>query len=97
MPLTLSGLYGILKRTAERAGVEGRFNPHSIRHAFARQCLLNGLDLATLSRLMGHTSIGVTTDFYAVFTPIEQADRHKQFSPIHNLEDVIGTLERRGM
>ncbi len=92
MPLTLSGLHNVLKRTAQRAGAKGRFNPHSIRHAFARQCLRNGLDLATLSRLMGHSNIGVTTDFYAVFTPIEQADRHKQYSPIRNVEDVIKSL-----
>jgi len=84
-PLTTNGLSQMLERVAKKAGVEGRVNPHSFRHGFARQYLFNGGNLATLSRLLGHASSDVTTRFYAVFTFAEQAAAHDQFTPINNL------------
>jgi len=50
----------MLKRRAKRAGVQGRSNPHAFRHAFAREYLMSGGDLATLYQLMGHGSVKVT-------------------------------------
>ena len=35
-PLTTSGIYHLLRKTAERAGVK-RFNPHSFRHRLAKK------------------------------------------------------------
>lgn len=77
--LTPSGLYQILERLAQRAGIAGRFNPHSFRHGFARGLLENGADLGTVSQLLGHSSIEVTHDFYARWTPSELAERHRRF------------------
>lgn len=85
-PLTPAGLRNIIRAIARRAGVEGRVNPHSFRHAFAREYILNGGDLATLSRLMGHRQVSTTVGFYAVFTNDELAQRHEQFSPMKELE-----------
>lgn len=85
-PLAHAGLYQILERLKIKAGVKGRVNPHSFRHAYAREMLKNGCDLASLSQLMGHGSVQVTEMFYAVFTPQELAARHEQFSPLRNLE-----------
>jgi len=84
-PLTTSGLRGILKRLAKRAGVEGKFNPHSFRHLFAREYLKAGGDLATLSKLMGHRDVTTTVHHYAIFTPSEIADKHEQFSPMNQV------------
>jgi site-specific recombinase XerD len=84
-PLTLSGLWQVLKRLKEKTGVTGRVNPHSFRHGFARQYLSRGGDLATLAQLMGHSSIEVTT-IYGVFSDDELAERHEQFSPVQDLE-----------
>lgn len=85
--LTLSGLHQAIKRLARRAKVTGRVNPHSFRHGFARQYLMNGGDLATLSQTMGHSSISVTVEFYARFARHELAQQHKKFSPITNIEE----------
>ena len=85
-PLTTSGLRIIVRNIARRAGVTGRVNPHSFRHAFAREYILNGGDLATLSRLMGHRQVSTTVGFYAIFTNDELAQQHEQFSPMSGLD-----------
>lgn len=81
-PLTVSGLNQILKRLAKRARIKETVSPHRIRHMFAREYLNKGGDLATLSRLMDHVDTNITSDFYAVFTDEETAEKHEKFSPI---------------
>lgn len=84
-PLTPNGLRQITKRLAKKAGVKGRFNPHAIRHLFAQKYVWNTGDLSTLSRLMGHSSISTTSDYYLVFTENDLMRRHEEFSPVNNL------------
>lgn len=85
-PLTVAGLRIILHKIAVRAGVTSRVNPHAFRHAFAREYILNGGDLATLSRLLGHRQVSTTVGYYAIFTNEEIAQRHALFSPMSKLE-----------
>lgn len=39
-------------------------NFHALRHTFATRCVEEGVDIATLSKLLGHTSIKLTLDTY---------------------------------
>ena len=75
----------MLRRHAKRAGVTGRVNPHAFRHAFAREYILNGGDLASVSEMLGHSQIAVTKQFYAVFQAEELRDKHEEFSPVSHL------------
>lgn len=52
----------MLKEAAEAVGVRKdiRVSPHTCRHTFAHLQLKNGLDLYSLSRLMGHENISIT-------------------------------------
>lgn len=84
--LTETGLKEILRRLKKRSGVTGRVNPHSFRHAYAREYIRNGGDLASLSRLLGHSDPSVTARFYAVFADQELRHFHQQFSPIARLK-----------
>ncbi len=84
-PLTVNGLREILGKIASKAHVTGRCNPHAFRHAFAREYILNGGDLATLTKLMGHEEQSTTTGFYALFTEQEISDRHERYSPMTKL------------
>jgi integrase/recombinase XerC len=81
-PLTQSGVYRLLQRLATAAEVEGRFNPHAFRHAFARRLLKHGADLGTVSRLMGHSDIKTTHQFYAVWSADELTERWQEFGGI---------------
>ncbi|MCM3790730.1 tyrosine-type recombinase/integrase [Domibacillus indicus] len=54
----------VIKEAGGRAGVKGkRISPHTFRHYFALTLLMNGIDIYSLSRLLGHTSI-LTTQRY---------------------------------
>ena len=82
-PLSASGAHQMLERIGERAGVAGRCNPHSLRHAFARSFLTNGGNLASLARLMGHSpGSPVTAQYYAVWDDRELAEQHSRYSPL---------------
>jgi integrase/recombinase XerD len=82
-PLKRNGLYQVFRRMARRAGIEGRFNPHSLRHTFAREYIMNGGDLATLAKLLGHRDVSTTVSHYAIFTDAELAEKHEKYSPTH--------------
>jgi site-specific recombinase XerD len=84
-PLTMSGLHEIIKRLKRRAGVTGRTNPHSFRHAYAKGYLKDGGDLSTLKELMGHSNIQTTHDSYAVFSDEELVEAHKKHAPLRRI------------
>lgn len=52
------------KKSLVKAGIKDiRF--HSLRHTFATRCLENGVDIASLSKLLGHQSVKMTLDTYS--------------------------------
>lgn len=82
-PLTTNGVRMLLERIGTRAGVRGRINAHSFRHAFARSFLRNGGNLATLARILGHApGSPVTARYYAVFDDAELQEFHGRYSPL---------------
>ena len=60
--LTTEAIHRVLKIAAKEVGVseDVRVSPHTCRHTFAQMQLKNGLDLYSLSRLMGHSNISIT-------------------------------------
>ncbi len=87
--LTANGVYQLLERLKQRADITGRVNPHAFRHGFAREYVMNGGDLATLSQIMGHSSVTVTASYYAVFSYDELAAKHSKFSPVNRLNFTV--------
>lgn len=61
-PLTNSAIERIVKIASERASVKNniRCSPHTCRHFFAQAQLKNGMDVYSLSRLLGHENIRIT-------------------------------------
>lgn len=53
----------LLQRLAEQAGIEKRVHPHGLRHTFAVELRLAGVDVAVISKLLGHSSIAVTVRY----------------------------------
>lgn len=89
--LTVGGAHQLIERVGERAGLVGRCNPHSFRHAFAREYLRAGGHMAGLQQLMGHEpGSPVTARFYAVWDGDEMADLHARHSPLLRLLGANG-------
>lgn len=86
--LQREGIYRVLERLAKAGGVTGRHNPHSFRHAFARDFLLAGGDLGAVSDLLNHSSIVVTHKYYAVWHKTELKRFHHKYSPGRKLPPV---------
>lgn len=59
-----TGINRHLKKWARLAGIRKNVHLHTARHTFATQALTQGVDLYTISKLLGHTSIN-TTQIYA--------------------------------
>lgn len=85
--LKARGVYLLLKRLAQRAGISGRFNPHSFRHRFATNYLDNGGDLASLSQIMGHSDTRITGDIYARWNVGGLQAKHQTFSTLPDEND----------
>jgi integrase/recombinase XerD len=62
--LTRSGAFLILRRLAEKAGLEpGRVHPHLLRHSFATHLIEGGADLRSVQEMLGHADLS-TTELY---------------------------------
>ncbi|MGC6768507.1 tyrosine-type recombinase/integrase [Enterococcus sp. LJL128] len=52
------------KKLLEEEGLDN-IKFHSLRHTFATRCIEKGADIATVSKLLGHSSTKMTLDIYA--------------------------------
>jgi integrase len=62
-----------LIKIARNAGIKDLTKIHTLRHSFASQLVMNGVDLPTVKKLMGHTDIE-TTMIYAHLAPEHLTD-----------------------
>ena len=77
----------MLHRVLKRAGLpEIRF--HDMRHTFATVALQNGVDIKTVSGMLGHYSAGFTLDTYAHVTTAAQRQAANTMNSI--LSDATG-------
>ena len=70
-PISPDSVLHMLHRVLKRAGLpQVRF--HDLRHTFATLALQNGVDIKTVSGMLGHFSAGFTLDTYAHVTTSAQ-------------------------
>ena len=87
--LTRGGVRWILNKLSARAGITDRHNPHAFRHAFARDFLKAGGEITQLAGLFHHSSIWVTTNYYARWNDKELRSAHAAHSPINQTVEKI--------
>jgi site-specific recombinase XerD len=79
-PLTRSGVFLILRKLAEKAGLEPeRVHPHLLRHSFATHLLEGGADLRSVQEMLGHADLA-TTELY---THVSDSRRRELYFQAH--------------
>ena len=92
LPLTRSGIQQMLRRYGKRAGISGvRCSPHTFRHTFAKSYLVNGGDIFSLQKILGHSSLASVRIYLNLFgTDIKK--QHQKYSPADNLVNEPAVL-----
>ena len=80
-PLTRAGAFLILRRLAEKAGLDPqRVHPHLLRHSFATHLLEGGADLRSVQEMLGHADLS-TTELYTHVSDRRRRELYFQAHP----------------
>lgn len=80
--LTARSIQRLVARYALMAGITKHVSPHTLRHSFATDLLMNGADLRSVQAMLGHSNIA-TTQIYTHVTDPHLRNIHEKF---HNKE-----------
>lgn len=86
--LTVETIQNIVRKAGEEANVrkEIRCSPHVFRHYFSQTQLKNGLDVYSLSRILGHEDITITKRYLLSLNDKEILKMSVKTSPLANLK-----------
>lgn len=82
--LTARSVQRMVAKYALLAGITKHVSPHTLRHSFATDLLMNGADLRSVQALLGHSNIS-TTQIYTHVTDPHLKSVHERFH--HKKED----------
>lgn len=76
--LTARSVQRMVARYALLAGITKHVSPHTLRHSFATDLLMNGADLRSVQAMLGHSNIS-TTQIYTHVTDPHLKSVHEKF------------------
>ena len=68
----------MIEKYAKLAGITKHVSPHTMRHSFATDLLMNGADIRSVQNMLGHADIS-TTQVYTHVTDAHLRDVYNQF------------------
>ncbi|MBU3098711.1 MULTISPECIES: tyrosine-type recombinase/integrase [Clostridium] len=72
-----------LRQYGQRIGIN--IHPHQLRNNFAKRFLMAGGNLFTLSKILGHSDISITTNSYLDLSDDDIRKSYQAFSPLANM------------
>ncbi len=76
--LTARSVQRMVSHYAKLAGITKQVSPHTLRHSFATDLLMNGADIRSVQAMLGHSNIA-TTQIYTHVTDPHLRDMHQKF------------------
>lgn len=76
--LTDRSIQRLVSKYAKLAGITKHVSPHTMRHSFATDLLMNGADIRSVQSMLGHSDIS-TTQVYTHVTDAHLREVHEKF------------------
>ena len=76
--MTARSVERIVEKYARLAGITKHVSPHTLRHSFATDLLMNGADIRSVQSMLGHADIS-TTQIYTHVTDAHLREIHEKF------------------
>lgn len=76
--LSARSVQRMVEKYAKSAGITKHVSPHTLRHSFATDLLMNGADLRSVQAMLGHSNVA-TTQIYTHITDPHLKKIHDQF------------------
>ncbi|MBN2067130.1 MAG: tyrosine-type recombinase/integrase [Candidatus Diapherotrites archaeon] len=80
-PISTDTVQRIVKKAAEKAGIEKEVTPHKLRHSYATHLLEAGENIRKIQELLGHTNLNTTQ----IYTQVSIQELKKVQSPLDKL------------
>lgn len=78
--LTPRSIQRIISKYAKLAGITKHVSPHTMRHSFATDLLMNGADIRSVQSMLGHANISTTQ----VYTHVTDAHLREVYEKYHS-------------
>ena len=82
--LTPRSIQRILSHYARLAGITKKVTPHTMRHSYATDLLMNGADIRSVQSMLGHSSISTTQ----VYTHVTDQHLREVYEKYHTKPDT---------
>jgi len=89
-PMSASVVGLACRRAARAAGVSKRVTPHTFRHSFATRLLEAGVDVRTIQKILGHSSLRTTM----LYTHVSLGRMQSVANPLDRLAQEVPRLLR---